>query len=241
MLRSLNSSRVKKLYRTFRMKGWEKRDTYGIYSEDMVRLAVNAGVVCEILYVGECNIPFDKKTGVTPEVMNYITVGAEEKIAAVCKKVMVPMPEGDISRILMLDRVMFRTNIGRIINIAYTYGVDVIYTQEGDGINYWTQAVIKNSLGKALFMPRIPTSLPDKIKELRQQGWYCLGTSLQNAIPLSDIPVRDKMVIIVGNESDGVSEEVLQETDVNCRIEMENYDSLNVGIATAIVLHYCCT
>jgi TrmH family RNA methyltransferase len=42
---------------------------------------------------------------------------------------------------------------------------------------------------------------------------------------------------LVGNEHEGASEEVLRETDVNCRIEMENYDSLNVAIATGIILH----
>jgi tRNA G18 (ribose-2'-O)-methylase SpoU len=30
---------------------------------------------------------------------------------------------------------------------------------------------------------------------------------------------------------------VLQETDVNCRIEMENNDSLNVAVAAGILLH----
>ena len=63
------------------------------------------------------------------------------------------------------------------------------------------------------------------------------GTSLQNAVALSEISAHDKMVFVVGNEHEGASEEVLRETDVNCRIEMENYDSLNVAIATGIILH----
>ena len=45
------------------------------------------------------------------------------------------------------------------------------------------------------------------------------------------------MVFVVGNEREGVSEEVLRETDVSCRIEMENYDSLNVSVAAGIVLY----
>ena len=64
-----------------------------------------------------------------------------------------------------------------------------------------------------------------------------MGTSLQNALPLSKIPARDKMAIILGNEAQGASEEVLKEANVLCRIEMENYDSLNVSIAAGIVLH----
>ena len=88
------------------------------------------------------------------------------------------------------------------------------------------------------FLPVVPASLPEKLRELREQGWYIVGTSLQDAVPLSGIPAHDKMVFVVGNEHDGVSEEVLRETDVNCRIEMENYDSLNVAIAAGILLHH---
>ena len=69
------------------------------------------------------------------------------------------------------------------------------------------------------------------------EGWYVVGTSLRDAVPMSGIAARDKMVFVVGNEHFGVSEEVLQETDVNCRIEMENNDSLNVAVAAGILLH----
>ena len=65
-----------------------------------------------------------------------------------------------------------------------------------------------------------------------------MGTSLHNAKPISSIEKKDRMVLVVGNEQEGVSEEVLKETDVNCRIEMKNYDSLNVVIATGILLHH---
>ena len=77
----------------------------------------------------------------------------------------------------------------------------------------------------------------EKMRELREQGWFCVGTSLHNAAPLSEIRPADRMVFVVGNEREGVSEEVLRETDVSCRIEMENYDSLNVSVAAGIVLY----
>lgn len=237
MLRSVSSARVRKLNRCFSLKDWEKKDFFGIMKENIVRQAVNAGIVTELLYVSDCPIPFGKKTQVTPEVMDFITFGRETSVAAVCRKEKVPLPSGDMHRILILDHVMFPSNIGRLIYLAYSFGVDLIYVSEGDGVNYYSPKIAESSHGISFYLPVVPASLPEKMRELREQGWFCVGTSLHNAAPLSEIRPADRMVFVVGNEREGVSEEVLRETDVSCRIEMENYDSLNVSVAAGIVLY----
>ena len=238
MLRSVNSPRVRKLRRAFVYKDWEKKDFFGVLGEKLARQALNAGVVTELVYVTDCPIPFEKKTQVTPEVMDFISFGHEKSVVAICKKTEIPLPAGELHRILVLDNVKYRPNIGRILNLAFSFGVDLVYHSEGDGIGYQhARSIGVCSHGASFFLPMIPASLPEKLRELKAQGWYVVGTSLQNAVPLSGIAARDKMAFVVGNEHDGVSEEVLRETDVNCRIEMENYDSLNVAIATGIVLH----
>ena len=237
MLRSVNSPRVRKLRQAFVYEGWEKKDYFGVLGERLVRQAVNAGIVTELVYVSDCPIPFEKKTRVTPEVMDFISIGNEKSIAAICRKAEIPLPTGELHRILVLDNVVYRPNIGRILNLAFSFGIDLVYCSEGDGTGYHARSIAVSSLGTSFFLPVVPASLPEKLRELREQGWYVVGTSLRDAVPLSAIPAHDKMVFVVGNEHDGVSEEVLQETDVNCRIEMENYDSLNVAIATGILLH----
>ena len=121
--------------------------------------------------------------------------------------------------------------------LAFCFGVDLVYYSEGDGTNYHARSIANASQGASFFLPARPANLPEKLRELKAQGWYIVGTSLRDAVPLSGISAHDKMVFVVGNEQVGVSEEVLQATDVNCRIEMENYDSLNVAIATGILLH----
>ena len=238
MLRSVGSARVKKLNRCFMQQNVGKQDSFGVMQESFVRQAVNAGIVTEILYVSDCPIPFEKKTQVTPEVMEFITFGKETSIAAICRRTKVPLPSGDMHRILMLDHVIFPTNIGRIFYVAYSFGIDAIYVSEEDDMDYYKWKITESSHGTSFYLPVIPTSLPEKVRELREQGFYCVGTSLHDAVPLSEVPSADKMVFVVGNERDGVSEEVLRETDVRCRIEMENYDSLNVSIATGIVLYH---
>lgn len=237
MLRSINSSRARKLHQAFIYKGWEEKDVFSVVGENIIRQAVNAGIVTELLYVNDCPIPFVKKTKVTPEVMAYISRGKEDSMVAICKKAEIPIPSGELHRILVLDKVTYRANIGRIMNLAFSFGVDLVYYSEGDGTNYHARSIVKTSQGASLFLPALPAVLPEKLRELRAEGWYVVGTSLRDAVPMSGIAAREKMVFVVGNEHFGVSEEVLQETDVNCRIEMENNDSLNVAVAAGILLH----
>ena len=136
MLRSINSSRARKLHQAFIYKGWEEKDVFSVVGENIIRQAVNAGIVTELLYVNDCPIPFVKKTKVTPEVMEYISRGKEDSMVAICKKAEIPIPSGELHRILVLDKVTYRANIGRIMNLAFSFGVDLVYYSEGDGTNY---------------------------------------------------------------------------------------------------------
>ena len=45
------------------------------------------------------------------------------------------------------------------------------------------------------------------------------------------------MVIVLGNEGSGVSTGVLVLSDINAFIEMENFESLNVGVAAGIMMY----
>ena len=103
MLRSINSSRARKLHQAFIYKGWEEKDVFSVVGENIIRQAVNAGIVTELLYVNDCPIPFVKKTKVTPEVMAYISRGREDSMVAICKKTEIPIPSGELHRILVLD------------------------------------------------------------------------------------------------------------------------------------------
>ena len=54
---------------------------------------------------------------------------------------------------------------------------------------------------------------------------------------LKDCP--EKIVLILGNEGTGVSHNLLQASDVNLTISMNNNtESLNVGVAGSIIMHH---
>ncbi len=76
------------------------------------------------------------------------------------------------------------------------------------------------------------------IKELKTKNYMVIGT-LDSKTDLQDIKSKNKYAVILGNEANGISPEILDQTDVNVRIGMnEKLESLNVSVAGSIIMYY---
>ena len=67
-----------------------------------------------------------------------------------------------------------------------------------------------------------------------------ISTSLKSSVPLKEIKGKniEKYAIILGNEGNGVREEIQKLADINVKIEMnEKLESLNVSSAGAIIMY----
>ena len=67
-----------------------------------------------------------------------------------------------------------------------------------------------------------------------------ISTSLKSSVPLKEIKEKniEKYAIILGNEGNGVQEEIQKLADINVKIEMnEKLESLNVSSAGAIIMY----
>ncbi len=58
-----------------------------------------------------------------------------------------------------------------------------------------------------------------------------------NGVELSEIEDNEKLALILGNEGNGISKEVLSLTSKNITIKT-NVESLNVGVAGSIIMHH---
>ena len=65
-----------------------------------------------------------------------------------------------------------------------------------------------------------------------------MGTKVTNGKSLKSVEKNKKFVIIVGNEGNGLSEEVINLCDEFIYIDMNSVcESLNVAVATSIILY----
>lgn len=80
-------------------------------------------------------------------------------------------------------------------------------------------------------------NLVETLKEIKKHKFKVVSTSLQTDESIYDIEYKKK-VIVIGNESKGVSKEVLDISDKKVKIPMPGKtESLNAAVATGVILY----
>ena len=147
-------------------------------------------------------------------------------VATVCK---------GARRIVVIDGVTDTTNIGAIFRSAAALGMDaVLLTPTScDPLN---RRAVRVSMGSVFLVPW--TWLEAPIPTLHEHGFRTAAMALSDNSISIDHPAlkeEDKLAIILGTEGDGLSHQVIEETDYVVRIPMSHeVDSLNVAAASAV-------
>jgi len=161
-----------------------------------------------------------------------ITYGSVEKLVEQM------MEEGKKPTVLVLDRITDVRNFGAIARTAECQGVDAILIPSKGSVQVTSDA-IKTSAGA---LNRIPVCKSDNIKDtlfyLQQCGMRIIACTEKTNIPLYTVNLRGSVVIILGSEEDGITNDFLNMADIKAKIPMRGeIASMNVGVAAAIVLY----
>jgi tRNA G18 (ribose-2'-O)-methylase SpoU len=145
-------------------------------------------------------------------------------------------------RAIALERVGNADNVGSVFRSALAFGLDAVLL-ERHCIDPLYRKAIRTSMGAALTMPFAEAEpWPDVLRTLARDGWMVVamtpspsGLALRAmALSISDRPV----VVVVGNEGEGLSDAALDACTHRARIPMTSHvDSLNVATAAAIALY----
>ena len=136
---------------------------------------------------------------------------------------------------LALDGVQDPGNLGTIIRIADWFGISTLICSE-DTADAWNPKVVQATMGSLARVNIIYTSLPSLLDHL-PDTYPVYGTFLDGKNIYTE-QLTPNGLIIMGNEGNGISEEVRQR--INRRLLIPDFhqgdtaDSLNVAIATAI-------
>jgi tRNA G18 (ribose-2'-O)-methylase SpoU len=148
-------------------------------------------------------------------------------------------------RAIALERIGNADNVGSIVRSAAAFGVDAVLL-ERNCIDPLYRKAIRTSMGAALTMPYADAEpWPDILRELGSVGdppWVVVGmTPSPTALPIRPLALtiaNRPVVVVVGNEGEGLSEAALDACTHRARIPMTHrVDSLNVATAAAIALY----
>ena len=137
--------------------------------------------------------------------------------------------------LVVLSGVTDIGNIGAIVRSAYALGVDGIVVCGIKHLNL--EGVVRSSAGAIFDMPiSVVNNVQDVINELKTSGCYLYGAVLDGE-DIREVNITYKRALILGNESEGLSNRVTAKLDYPVSIKMaHDFDSLNVSAAGAILM-----
>ena len=105
-------------------------------------------------------------------------------------------------------------------------------------VDVYNPKVVRSTMG-AIFRVNIieAEDLTSTLKNMKKHKYKIVATSLSGKENIYEIDYK-KIVIVIGNESKGVSKEILDISDSKTKIPMlGKTESLNASIATGVILY----
>lgn len=192
----------------------------------------------------EYNVPVQR---VPMEKLNRITRKNHQGVIAIVSPIryqklenILPMlyEEGKMPFIVCLDGVTDIRNFGAIGRTADCAGVDAIVIPERNSASV-TPDAMKTSAGALLYVPVCrERDLLTAIRMLKDSGVKIVGASEKGSLPYTTLDYTVPVALVMGNEENGISDEVLRQCDEIAEIPMHgNIGSLNVSVAAGVFMY----
>ncbi|WP_447409638.1 TrmH family RNA methyltransferase [Clostridium perfringens] len=139
--------------------------------------------------------------------------------------------------VVLVDKVQDPGNMGTIIRTAHAAGAAGIVMTKGT-VDIYNDKTLRSTMGSIFYIPIVEDDSLDFVKSLKKEGYKLVVSSLQGKNNFFEENLQGKVMIAVGNEGNGVSDEVYDIADIKVKIPMPGEaESLNVAVATSIMIY----
>lgn len=139
------------------------------------------------------------------------------------------------NRVLLLDGIQDPGNLGTLIRTADAFGFGKVILSENT-VDAFSDKVLRSAQGSTFHLNIVSG---DAVQAVKSFDGVTIGTSLEGAVALEESVVPEHLMVVLGNEGRGVSEEILELVDEKVKIQMTGYsESLNVAVAGSIIMHH---
>ncbi|KFE41905.1 TrmH family RNA methyltransferase [Staphylococcus agnetis] len=143
----------------------------------------------------------------------------------------------DARQVLILDRVQDPGNVGTLIRTADAAGLDAVILSKGTA-DVYSDKVLRASQGSVFHIPVMVVD--DVVTFIHQFNGPVYGTALVDAVSYHSLEKQQNtFALVLGNEGEGISDEILKDTTQNVTIPIYGRaESLNVAIAAGILMFH---
>ncbi|MGE4385375.1 MAG: TrmH family RNA methyltransferase [Endomicrobiaceae bacterium] len=139
---------------------------------------------------------------------------------------------------ILIDSLQDPGNLGSIIRTAEAYNCRGLFLSANTA-DPFSGKVVRSSMGSIFRVPVFQENdLIYIIKKIRDKNIKTYALSLQTDNNLGNISFNESAAVIVGNEANGISPDILKNADELVKIEMPGKtQSLNAAIACSIAVY----
>jgi TrmH family RNA methyltransferase len=189
-------------------------------------------------WIDENKVIFDKIQAVSFKGLERISnLKSPNKVLAVVKLKKQEILQQESVVTLVLDDINDPGNLGTIIRMCDWFGVKQIICSENT-VDIYNPKVVQSTMGSLFRIHIIYANLSTYLAKVTTPiyGAYMDGKNVK------DIKINQKVHLVMGNEANGISEKV--EKYISKKVVIKNIggntESLNVAVATSILLHEFC-
>ncbi len=143
----------------------------------------------------------------------------------------------DRARVLVLDAIQDPGNVGTILRTAAAFGIAASIAMPGT-VDLWNAKVVRSAMGALFHHHALHASWSQLDEFLAQAGVTLWGADAAGA-RLGDRGAPPRLAIAVGNEGSGPTSDARSRATHMVSIPTApNVESLNVAVATGILLHH---
>ncbi|MBQ4069478.1 MAG: 23S rRNA (guanosine(2251)-2'-O)-methyltransferase RlmB [Lachnospiraceae bacterium] len=139
---------------------------------------------------------------------------------------------------MILEDIQDPGNLGTIMRSAEATGVKALIMSKGT-VDIYNPKVIRSTMGTIY---RVPFIYVDNILEMtenmKQKGINIVAAHLKGDKWYDEISYKCKTAFIIGNEGNGISDELSDKADILMKIPMEGkVESLNASVAASVLMY----
>lgn len=229
---SKNNERVKFAYSLKEKKNREKTGLFLAETKKSLEMALKNNVVYEVFTLEYLDLPEEiNQNLVSEDILKKLSSNVNpEGVVFIAKMSEIEVKEP--KKILFLDNISDPGNMGTLLRTALAFSYDLVVCSE-ECVSIYNEKVINSSKG-AIF--EIPVRV-GKLKEYKYTHQILVSNLSKTAVDFNMIEVPEKFVLVLGNESHGVSEHNIKIATAEIIIPIKNIDSLNVAVAGGILMN----
>lgn len=242
---SAKNQKIKALKKLHSTKGRKESGLYLIEGEHLYLEALENDVEIKEILISEKYLEKqaewpEKTTVVTDEVMKILTqTETAPGIICVLEMPTETMPHDLIGKFILLDGVQDPGNAGTIVRTADAGGFQGVIFGTGS-VDPYNDKVLRSMQGSHFHIPIYRSDLIPVIADFKERNIPVYGTALdERASDFRALPKKEDLALVLGNEGNGVSSRVLEQTTQNLYIPIiGKAESLNVAIAAGILMYH---